>query len=165
MDAGLIGRLLPGQTFTVPQRYGLTIGELISYLRVYLPFFKLTIIKMSAWYQIQDNEWVLSSPNVPTLDTVLVYSGLGIMEDTSVSLGRGTTKPFQLTGNPGVNARDVLDYFKKNVIQLQFRAKLPVTPLLSTSVRLTSCLPSTNTSTKCAEVQKYTLPTGTTSKQ
>lgn len=55
MEAGLIGRLLPGQSFTIPQRYGLTVGELISYLRVYLPFFKLTIIKMAKLYKIQDN--------------------------------------------------------------------------------------------------------------
>jgi uncharacterized protein YbbC (DUF1343 family) len=55
MDAGLIGRLLPGQTFTVPQRYGLTVGELMTFLQVYLPFFKLTVIKMSQWYKIQDN--------------------------------------------------------------------------------------------------------------
>jgi uncharacterized protein YbbC (DUF1343 family) len=112
MDAGLIGRLLPGQTFTIPQRYGLTVGELINYLRAWLPFFKLTIIKMAEWYFIQDNEWVLSSPNIPTLDIVFIYSGLGLLEDTSVSAGRGTTKPFQITGNPNVNARDVLKYFQ-----------------------------------------------------
>ena len=70
---------------------------------------------MSKWYKIQDNEWVLSSPNVPTLDIVLIYSGLGLFEGTSVSEGRGTTKPFQMTGNPNVNARDILNYFKSKV--------------------------------------------------
>ena len=55
MDGGLIGRLLPGQRFTVPQRYGLTVGEFITYLKIYLPAFKLTVIKMSQWYTIQDN--------------------------------------------------------------------------------------------------------------
>jgi beta-N-acetylhexosaminidase len=123
MEAGLIGRLLPGQTFTIPQRYGLTVGELINYLQVWLPFFKLTIIKMTEWYFIQDNEWVLSSPNVPTLDIVYIYSGLGLLEDTSVSAGRGTTKPFQMTGNPNVNARDVLTYFQDNVVLHLFRTQ------------------------------------------
>jgi uncharacterized protein YbbC (DUF1343 family) len=79
MEAGLIGRLLPGQSFTVPQRYGLTVGEFISFLRVWLPFFKLTIIKMSKLYKIQDNEWVMSSPNIPTMDIVYIYSGLGLI--------------------------------------------------------------------------------------
>lgn len=115
MDAGLIGRLLPGQTFSVPQRYGLTVGELIGYLKVWLPFFKLTVIKMSQWYYIKDNEWVLSSPNIPTLDIVYIYSGLGLLEDTSISEGRGTTKPFQMMGNPNVNAADMLSYFKEHV--------------------------------------------------
>jgi uncharacterized protein YbbC (DUF1343 family) len=50
IDTGTIGRLLPGQPYSVPQRYGLTIGELITYLRPYLPSFKLTVIKMSSWY-------------------------------------------------------------------------------------------------------------------
>ena len=67
---------------------------------------------MSQWYKIQDNEWVLSSPNVPTIDVVYIYSGLGLLEDTSVSAGRGTTKPFQLTGHPKANPRDILKYFQ-----------------------------------------------------
>jgi uncharacterized protein YbbC (DUF1343 family) len=124
MDAGLIGRLLPGQTFTVPQRYGLTVGELMNFLKVYLPFYKLTIIKMSQPYKIQDNEWVLSSPNVPTIDVVYIYSGLGLLEDTSVSAGRGTTKPFQMVGNPKVNARDMVTYFENNVLLILHRTQL-----------------------------------------
>lgn len=83
-----------------------------------MPFFELTIIKMSKLYEIQDNEWVMSSPNIPTMDIVYIYSGLGLIEDTSVSEGRGTTKPFQMTGYPKVNARDILEYFKTNVISI-----------------------------------------------
>lgn len=66
---------------------------------------------MSKWYKLQSNEWVLSSPNIPTLDTVLIYSGMGLIEDTSVSEGRGTTKPFQITGHPSVKAKDIIAYF------------------------------------------------------
>jgi uncharacterized protein YbbC (DUF1343 family) len=55
INAGDVGRLLPGQVFTIPQRYGLTVGEFILYLRPYLPFFNLTIIKMSKWYILQDS--------------------------------------------------------------------------------------------------------------
>jgi len=42
------------------------------------------------------------------MDVVLIYSGFGLFEGTTVSEGRGTTKPFQITGNPNVNARDIL---------------------------------------------------------
>jgi uncharacterized protein YbbC (DUF1343 family) len=46
MDTGLVGRLLPGQTYTIPIRYGLTIGEFIGYLSPYLPKFTYEVIKM-----------------------------------------------------------------------------------------------------------------------
>jgi len=61
------------------------------------------------------------------MDTVFLYSGIGLIEDTSVSEGRGTTKPFQLTGNPNVNARDILNYFKNKVNVNLFRVNRRVT--------------------------------------
>jgi uncharacterized protein YbbC (DUF1343 family) len=70
---------------------------------------------MKQLYQIKNEEWVISSPNMPTLDTVIVYPGTGMFEGTSISEGRGTTKPFQLSGNPNVRASDIIDYFKQNV--------------------------------------------------
>ena len=53
----------------------------------------------------------MSSPNIPTIDIVNIYSGFGLFEDTSVSEGRGTTKPFQIIGNPDVNPKDIINYF------------------------------------------------------
>jgi uncharacterized protein YbbC (DUF1343 family) len=91
------------------------VGEFILFLRPFLPFFKLSVIKMSQWYELSEYEWVLSSPNVPTLDTVFMYAGMGIIEATSVSNGRGTTKPFQITGNPNVNADEIRGYFEAHV--------------------------------------------------
>ncbi len=49
------------------------------YLRPYLPLIKMSVITMKKWYQIQGSEWVLSSPNMPTLLTVLVYTGMGLI--------------------------------------------------------------------------------------
>lgn len=46
MDTGLVGRLLPNQVFSIPIRYGLTIGEFIGYLSKYLPKFNYEVIKM-----------------------------------------------------------------------------------------------------------------------
>ena len=46
--------------------------------------------------------WIMPSPNIPTLDTAIVYPGTVLFEGTSVSEGRGTTRPFELVGLPGV---------------------------------------------------------------
>ena len=46
MDTGLVGRLLPGQTYSIPIRYGLTVGQFIGYLTPYLPKFNYQVIKM-----------------------------------------------------------------------------------------------------------------------
>jgi uncharacterized protein YbbC (DUF1343 family) len=48
--------------------------------------------------------WVLPSPNIPTLDTAIVYPGTVLFEGTNVSEGRGTTRPFELLGAPWVHA-------------------------------------------------------------
>ena len=46
--------------------------------------------------------WVLTSPNIPTLDSATVYPGTVLFEGTNVSEGRGTTRPFELLGAPWV---------------------------------------------------------------
>jgi len=48
--------------------------------------------------------WVMPSPNMPTLDTAIVYPGTVLFEGTLLSEGRGTTRPFELVGAPGVEA-------------------------------------------------------------
>ena len=57
----------------------------------------------------------MSSPNMPTLGTVHVYAGMGIIEGTTISEGRGTTKPFQLTGYPGINAKNLVEEVKRSL--------------------------------------------------
>ncbi len=47
--------------------------------------------------------WIAPSPNMPTLTTALVYPGGCLVEATELSEGRGTTRPFQLTGAPGID--------------------------------------------------------------
>ena len=46
--------------------------------------------------------WVMPSPNIPTLDSAIVYPGTVLFEGTNVSEGRGTTRPFELVGAPGI---------------------------------------------------------------
>ena len=48
--------------------------------------------------------WVMPSPNMPTLDTAVVYPGTVLFEGTNVSEGRGTTRPFEVVGAPWVAA-------------------------------------------------------------
>ena len=57
----------------------------MTYLKPFLPSYKLTVIKMSKLYSIKNNQWVLSSPNIPALDSIWAYAGMGLMEGTSVS--------------------------------------------------------------------------------
>ena len=96
--------------FAIPMRHGLTIGEIA---RLFNEAFgigaTLEVVPMSGWrremYADAANlPWVMPSPNMPTLDTAIVYPGTVLFEGTTLSEGRGTTRPFELVGAPGVDA-------------------------------------------------------------
>ncbi len=95
--------------FPIPLRHGMTIGELA---RLFNEAFgigaDLTVIPMEGWrrsmyYEETGLPWVMPSPNIPTVDTTVVYSGAVLFEGTNVSEGRGTTRPFELIGAPWVD--------------------------------------------------------------
>ncbi len=99
----------------VPVRHGLTIGEL---LRLYAARrgldVDLHVIPMEGWHRGESFEetglaWVPPSPNMPTVETALVYPGLCLVEATSLSEGRGTTTPFLQVGAPGLDPGQCLD--------------------------------------------------------
>lgn len=82
-------------------RHGLSIGELARLYRSERRInVDLTIITADA-----ESPWVMPSPNMPTLETAFVYPGMCLIEGTNLSEGRGTTRPFELVGAPGVDAR------------------------------------------------------------
>jgi uncharacterized protein YbbC (DUF1343 family) len=94
--------------FPIPMRHGMTIGELA---RLFNEAFgigaKLEVVAMPGWTRDQFFDetglpWVLPSPNLPTLESAIVYPGTVLFEGTNVSEGRGTTKPFELVGAPWV---------------------------------------------------------------
>jgi uncharacterized protein YbbC (DUF1343 family) len=96
--------------FPIPMRHGMTIGELA---RLFNDHFgigaRLDVEPMAGWQRsmFQDGTgvpWVMPSPNIPTLDSAVVYPGTVLFEGTSVSEGRGTTRPFELVGAPGIVA-------------------------------------------------------------
>ena len=56
----------------------------------------------AAWFDETGLPWVMPSPNMPTLDTAIVYPGTVMMEGTNISEGRGTTRPFEIVGAPWI---------------------------------------------------------------
>lgn len=98
--------------YPIPLRHGMTVGELATLFNEEFDIHAdLTVVKMEKWkrnmyYDDTNLEWVLPSPNMPTLDTAIVYPGAALIEGTNVSEGRGTTKPFELIGAPFVNSKD-----------------------------------------------------------
>ena len=96
--------------YPIPLRYGMTIGELAELFnhRFHIGA-DLTVVKMRGWkrsmyYDDTPLQFVMPSPNMPTETTALVYPGMGLVEGTNVSEGRGTTRPFELTGAPWIDA-------------------------------------------------------------
>jgi uncharacterized protein YbbC (DUF1343 family) len=96
--------------YPIPMRHGLTIGELAGLFNDHFGVgAKLEVVAMQGWkrgdfFDDAPLPWVLPSPNLPTLDSALVYPGTVLFEGTNVSEGRGTTKPFELVGAPWVDA-------------------------------------------------------------
>jgi len=95
--------------FAIPMRHGLTIGEAA---RVFNDHFGINaavdVVPMDGWsramyYDATGLPWVLPSPNIPTLDTAIVYPGAVLFEGTLLSEGRGTTRPFELIGAPWID--------------------------------------------------------------
>lgn len=93
----------------IPMRHGLTLGELMSlYNEVFEVGCRLKIIPVVGWrrgsyFEETGLPWVFPSPNMPTVDTAVVYPGQVILEGTHLSEGRGTTRPFELFGAPYLN--------------------------------------------------------------
>jgi uncharacterized protein YbbC (DUF1343 family) len=92
----------------VPVRHGLTIGELACLFAAERGLPRPTIVPMEGWrrklwFDETGLPWVQPSPNLPTLDSVTLYPGTCLVEGTSVSEGRGTTRPFELIGAPWID--------------------------------------------------------------
>jgi uncharacterized protein YbbC (DUF1343 family) len=96
--------------YPIPMRHGMTIGELARLFNEHFGIgATLEVVTMEGWRRDMYHDeagapWVMPSPNMPTLDTAIVYPGTVLFEGTNVSEGRGTTRPFELAGFPGVNA-------------------------------------------------------------
>jgi uncharacterized protein YbbC (DUF1343 family) len=104
---------------SIPMCHRMTIGEMALWLREnYYQQCNLNIVWMQGWnrnslYSETELPWVLPSPNMPTLQTAMVYPGTVLFEALNISEGRGTTIPFELLGAPFLDAEKL----KKNLNQ------------------------------------------------
>jgi len=109
---------------SLPVRHGLTIGEVARLVCQGMPwggerFAKpldcdLQVVAMRGWHRGDYFDgtglpWVLPSPNMPTVDTALVYPGLCLLEGSNISEGRGTTRPFEIIGAPFLDGFQLAD--------------------------------------------------------
>ncbi|MEU1851550.1 DUF1343 domain-containing protein [Streptomyces sp. NPDC019990] len=96
----------------ISQAHGMTVAELArlfngEFLTEPVPLETVTMPgwRRSEFYDASGLPWVPPSPNMPTPETALVYSGTCLFEGTNLSEGRGTTRPFELLGAEGVDGR------------------------------------------------------------
>ena len=94
--------------YPIPLRHGMTIGEIA---RMFNEEFAigaaLDVVPLAGWRRDMYHDdtglpWVIPSPNLPTLDSAIVYPGAVLFEGTMLSEGRGTTRPFELVGAPWI---------------------------------------------------------------
>ena len=96
--------------FPIPMRHGMTIGELARLFNEHFAIgAQLEVVTMEGWRRDMYADatglpWVMPSPNMPTLDTAIVYPGTVLFEGIMLSEGRGTTRPFELVGAPWIEA-------------------------------------------------------------
>jgi uncharacterized protein YbbC (DUF1343 family)/CubicO group peptidase (beta-lactamase class C family) len=99
----------------VPVRYGLTIGELATLFNTERKVgADLTVIKMSGWnrrdyYDMTLLDWVNPSPNMRSLTQAVLYPGIGLLETTNISVGRGTDTPFEIIGAPYIDGQKLAE--------------------------------------------------------
>jgi uncharacterized protein YbbC (DUF1343 family) len=105
--------------YPIPQRHAMTVGELA---RLYRDTFgiacEVEVVACEGWrrdmyYDECDLPWVMPSPNMPTLDTAIVYTGMCLLEGTNLSEGRGTARPFELFGAPFIDPGELANELRR----------------------------------------------------
>ena len=98
--------------YELPIRYGMSMGEVAQLVNAAEIGCALTVLPMRGWrrdmlYDDCGLPFAPSSPNLPTLDSMLLYPGTCLFEGTNLSEGRGTTKPFEYFGAPWIDAESL----------------------------------------------------------
>ena len=106
--------------YPIPMRHGMTVGELAMMFNGEFGIgCDLQVVKMEGWrremsFDQTDLPWVMPSPNIPTVDTTVVYPGSVMVEGTELSEGRGTTRPFEIIGAPYIDPNALVDELKRD---------------------------------------------------
>ena len=104
--------------WTIPVRHGMTIGELAKMFNAERNIdAKLTVVPMEGWqrgdwFDSTGLSWVNPSPNLRSVTEATLYPGVGMIEGTNISVGRGTDTPFELVGAPWIKSRELADLLK-----------------------------------------------------
>jgi uncharacterized protein YbbC (DUF1343 family)/CubicO group peptidase (beta-lactamase class C family) len=102
--------------WTLPVRHGMTMGELAKMFNAERGInAKLTVVPMEGWqrgdwFDSTGIEWVNPSPNLRSVTAAALYPGVGLIEGTNVSVGRGTDTPFELLGAPWMKSKELAAY-------------------------------------------------------
>jgi uncharacterized protein YbbC (DUF1343 family) len=101
----------------IPIRHSLTIGELAKlWQKERFPTLRLQVIACSGWKRTMlwpdtGLEFVPTSPAIPSFESALLYPGICLFEATNLSVGRGTSTPFQCVGAPWLDAKMIVEVF------------------------------------------------------
>ena len=118
-DSGRESFVSYGQT---PVRHGMTVGELARMFNDERGIgAKLTVVRMGGWmrgdwYDSTGRTWIDPSPNMRSLTEATLYPGIGMIEGTNISVGRGTDTPFELVGAPWIDASTFAAYLNAREI-------------------------------------------------
>jgi uncharacterized protein YbbC (DUF1343 family)/CubicO group peptidase (beta-lactamase class C family) len=117
--------------WTVPVRHGMTMGELAKMFNAERKInAKLTVVPVEGWqrgdwFDSTGLEWVNPSPNLRSATEATLYPGVGLIEGTNISVGRGTDTPFELVGAPWIKGREFAAYLNaRGIFGVRF---IPVT--------------------------------------
>jgi uncharacterized protein YbbC (DUF1343 family)/CubicO group peptidase (beta-lactamase class C family) len=104
---------------TIPTRHGLTIGELAQLFNKQRNIgADLRVIKMEGWrrwmwFDETNLTWINPSPNMRSLTQATLYPGVGLLETTNVSVGRGTDTPFEIAGAPWIQGDKLAEHLNE----------------------------------------------------
>jgi uncharacterized protein YbbC (DUF1343 family)/CubicO group peptidase (beta-lactamase class C family) len=122
----------------VPVRHGMTVGELARLFNGERSIgAKLTVIPMEGWmrgdwFDSTGRMWISPSPNMRNLTEATLYTGIGMIEGTNISVGRGTDTPFELVGAPWIDALTFSSYLNSRQIDGVRFVPMNFTPAAST---------------------------------
>lgn len=108
--------------FALPVQHGMTLGELATMFNAEKQIgADVTVVPMqsyvpNSWYDETGLSWVNPSPNLRSTVEAILYPGLGLLEGTNLSVGRGTDMPFEIVGAPWIDASQLVEYLNARSI-------------------------------------------------